>query len=195
MRVNFSQSVSMEQVEFYNTPEGDVMYKRQGQPVQMLTANSREMISELLDIIRTRYPKAFEALAELYTINEPNRLLYEFNIVSRFCRCNFGEYDAHTPDADSDGFFHFEEVNCPLRGECRLEGVIYKPRLDSKPTDRETEIVELISKGLNAQEIADRLFISAKTVCRHRENIKAKLQIRTLPQLSAYYLEHIKDKE
>lgn len=185
----------MEQVEFYNTPEGDVMYKLQGQHVQFLTVKSRKMITELLDIIRTRYPKAFEELAKLYTVNEPNRLLYEFNIVSRFCRCNFGEYDAHTPDVDSDGFFHFEEVSCPLRGECRLEGVICKPRLDSKLTDRELEVVELISKGLNAQEIADRLYISAKTVCRHRENIKAKLQIRTLPQLSAYYLEHIKEKE
>ena len=121
-------------------------------------------------------------------------ILYEFNIVSRFCRCNFGEYDAHTPDIDADGFFHFEEVKCPLRGECRMEGVICKPKLDSKLTDRELDIVELISKGLRAQEIADRLYISVKTVQRHRENIKAKLQLRSLAQVAAYYLEHIKTK-
>lgn len=185
----------MERVEFYNTPEGDVMYKPLGEPVQMLTINSRDIIAELLEIIRTRYPSAFKALSELYTVNEPNRLLYEFNIVSRFCRCNFGEYDAHTPDVDADGFFHFEEVSCPLRGECRLEGVICKPKLETKLTDRELQVVELISKGCQAQEIADKLFISEKTVCRHRENVKAKLQIRTLPQLAAYYLEHIKEKE
>lgn len=190
----FSGGVSMESVEFYNTPEGDVMYKQLSKPVQELTADSREVIEEMLDLIKTRYPQAFRALCDQYTASELNRKVYEFNIVSRFCRCNFGEYDAHTPDIDADGFFHFEEVKCPLRGECRMEGVICKPKLDSKLTDRELDIVELISKGLRAQEIADRLYISVKTVQRHRENIKAKLQLRSLAQVAAYYLEHIKTK-
>ena len=75
-----------------------------------------------------------------------------------------------------------------------MEGVICKPELDSKLTSRELQIIELISKGLQAQEIADRLFISIKTVQRHRENIKAKLQMRTLAQVSAYYLEHVRGK-
>lgn len=185
----------MEPIEFYNTPEGVVMYKPLGGPVQELTIESRDIITEMIDLIRTRYPEAFKALSELYSRNELNRFLYEFDIVSRFCRCNFGEYDAHTPDIDADGFFHFEEVGCPLRGECRLEGVICKPKLESSLTARELEIIELISRGKQAQEIADELCISAKTVCRHRENIKAKLKIRTLPQLASYYLEHIKGKE
>lgn len=185
----------MKSVEFYNTPEGDVMFKPLGEPVQQLTIHTRGVVEEMLRLIRDRYPNAFEALSKQYAANELNRELYEFNIVSRFCRCNFGEYDAHSPDIDSDGFFHFEEVGCPLRGECRMEGVICKPKLDTKLTDRELEVVALVAKGLQAQEIADRLFISVKTVCRHRENIKAKLQIRTLPQLTAYYLEHIKEKE
>lgn len=195
MRVNYSLVCNMEQTEFYKTPEGEVMMAQPGKPLQALTIHSRETIQEMLELIRNRYPEAFAALSKLHTVNEPNRLLYEFNIVSRFCRCNFGEYDAHTPDVDSDGFFHFEEVGCPLRGECKLEGVVCKPKLDTKLTDREKEVVELISKGMQAQEIGERLNISAFTVCRHRENAKAKLQVRTLSQLSAYYLEHIKGKE
>ena len=75
-----------------------------------------------------------------------------------------------------------------------MEGAICKPKLDSKLTDRELQIIELISKGFRAQEIADRLYISVKTVQRHRENIKAKLQMRSLAQVSAYYHEHIKNK-
>lgn len=184
----------MESTEFYNTPEGCVMYKPIGKPVQELTIDSRAVIEEMLDTIKVRYPKAFKALCEQYTASEMNRQVFEFNIVSRFCRCNFGEYDAHTPDVDADGFFHFEEVKCPLRGECRMEGVICKPELDTKLTSRELQVIELISKGLQAQEIADRLFISIKTVQRHRENIKAKLQMRTLAQVSAYYLEHVRGK-
>lgn len=52
----------MESVEFYNTPEGDVMYKQLGKPVQELTDDSREVIGEMLDLIKTRYPQAFKAL-------------------------------------------------------------------------------------------------------------------------------------
>lgn len=54
----------MESVEFYNTPEGDVMYKQLSKPVQELTADSREVIEEMLDLIKTRYPQAFRALCD-----------------------------------------------------------------------------------------------------------------------------------
>ena len=60
----------MESVEFYNTPEGDVMYKQLGKPVQELTADSREVIEEMLDLIKTRYPQTFRALCYLYTASE-----------------------------------------------------------------------------------------------------------------------------
>lgn len=33
----------MESVEFYNTPEGDVMYKQLGKPVQELTATAAKL--------------------------------------------------------------------------------------------------------------------------------------------------------
>lgn len=195
MRTNYFLLADMESMEFYTTPEGVVMYKPLNGPVQELTIKSREIITEMMSLISSRYPIAFKALSELYSVNELNRYLYEFNIVSRFCRCNFGEYDAMSPDVDSDGFFHFEEVGCPLRGECRMEGVICKPKLDTQLTTRELQVIQLISKGKQAQEIAEELYISAKTVCRHRENIKAKLGIKTLAGLSSYYIEHIKGKE
>jgi DNA-binding NarL/FixJ family response regulator len=44
-------------------------------------------------------------------------------------------------------------------------------------TDREHEILGLVAQGLNNQEIADRLFISAKTVRNHASNIFSKLQV------------------
>ena len=100
----------MECVEFYKTPEGDVMYKHVGEPVKELTPQGREMVSQLLDLIRTRYPGAFKDLSELYTVSEPNRWVFEFKIVSRFLRCNVGEFDNMHLDIDEDGFFHFEEV-------------------------------------------------------------------------------------
>jgi DNA-binding NarL/FixJ family response regulator len=44
-------------------------------------------------------------------------------------------------------------------------------------TDREHEVLELIARGLNNQEIADQLVIANKTVRNHVSNIFSKLQV------------------
>lgn len=53
-------------------------------------------------------------------------------------------------------------------------------------TDREFEVFELIGRGLSTVDMAALLHISAKTVEVHRAHIKAKLQIKTAPELIAY---------
>lgn len=42
-------------------------------------------------------------------------------------------------------------------------------------TDREIEIIQLCKQNFSCKEIADRLFISEKTVRKHRQNILAKV--------------------
>lgn len=44
-------------------------------------------------------------------------------------------------------------------------------------TDRETEVLALIAQGLTNQQIADRLFVSIKTVRNHVSNVISKLQV------------------
>lgn len=46
-------------------------------------------------------------------------------------------------------------------------------------SDRETEILALLAKGYQDKEIADRLFLSVKTVHTHLRNIYQKLQVRS----------------
>jgi len=55
-------------------------------------------------------------------------------------------------------------------------------------TKREQEVFRLIAEGISSQEIARFLFISRKTVEKHRANIMRKLGVRTLPQLLKYAL-------
>lgn len=45
-------------------------------------------------------------------------------------------------------------------------------------TKREKEILKLIAEGLSSQEIADKLFISVRTVETHRQNLNQKLDIK-----------------
>ena len=44
-------------------------------------------------------------------------------------------------------------------------------------TDRETEVLVMIAQGLTNQQIADRLFVSVKTVRNHVSNVLSKLQV------------------
>jgi DNA-binding NarL/FixJ family response regulator len=44
-------------------------------------------------------------------------------------------------------------------------------------TERETEVLALIAQGLTNQQIADRLFVSVKTVRNHVSNVISKLQV------------------
>jgi DNA-binding NarL/FixJ family response regulator len=60
-------------------------------------------------------------------------------------------------------------------------------------TDRELEIFRLIGAGLTVREIAERLFLSGKTVEAHRENIKQKLGIRTSNELLRFAIRNTPD--
>ncbi len=51
-------------------------------------------------------------------------------------------------------------------------------------TDKETEVIELVLAGLTYKQIAEKLFISPKTVDNHVQNIYKKLQVTSKMQLS-----------
>lgn len=59
------------------------------------------------------------------------------------------------------------------------------PRL----TDRETEILRLVAKGLSYKQIAERLVISHRTVQNHVQNTLGKLQLHNRVELVRYAIE------
>lgn len=188
---------TLRNIEFFKTPDGCVMYKRQGVAVRELTEQDRDLLGTLLSLIRTRYPEAFEALSDIYSRSERNRAWYEFQMVSRFIRCNLGDYDTQTLDIDGDGLLHFEQMKCPLMGagDCRWEGTICSPTLSTGLTTRELELLPLLADGLQSWEIAERLSIAKVTVDHHRRNILAKLGLRSTVELAAYYHGQLKPQQ
>ena len=59
------------------------------------------------------------------------------------------------------------------------------PRL----TDRETEVLRLVAKGMSYKQIAERLFLSHRTVQNHVQNTLRKLQLHNRVQLVRYVFE------
>jgi DNA-binding NarL/FixJ family response regulator len=59
------------------------------------------------------------------------------------------------------------------------------PRL----TDRETEVLRLVAKGLTARQVAERLVLSHRTVENHVQNTLSKLQLHNRAQLVRYAIE------
>lgn len=57
-------------------------------------------------------------------------------------------------------------------------------------TDREREIVKLLSEGVNKKDIADQLFISPRTVDAHRSNIMEKLRLKSTVELVKYAIKN-----
>jgi DNA-binding NarL/FixJ family response regulator len=57
-------------------------------------------------------------------------------------------------------------------------------------TNREHEILELIVKGFTSKEIAQKLYISPRTVDTHRANLMEKLELNNIAELVRYAIKH-----
>ena len=60
------------------------------------------------------------------------------------------------------------------------------PRL----TERETDVLRLVAKGLTARQIADRLQLSHRTVENHVQSTLRKLQLHNRVELTRYAIQH-----
>jgi len=94
-----------------------------------------------------------------------------------------------------------DALNSALKGEYYLDPALSKEvarklleppaQTSSNPaygslTPREQEIIRLVAQGIATKEIADKLFISAKTVTNHRANIMSKLNLHNTAELISY---------
>jgi DNA-binding NarL/FixJ family response regulator len=72
------------------------------------------------------------------------------------------------------------------------------PRSEREPTgltERETEVLKLVAKGLSYRQIADRLVLSHRTVQNHVQNTLRKLQMHNRVELTRYAIEHGLDRQ
>jgi DNA-binding NarL/FixJ family response regulator len=144
-----------------------------------LTRRIKSALPETRILVVSMYSKidyiseAFKAGATGYVVKESaaERLLSALESVAK------GEYFLDSPVSHSV-----------------IEKLIKSPGKDTEITDgayrsltpREQEIISMLAKDLSVKEIADKLFISPKTVENHRTNIMNKLGLRSPLELVRY---------
>ena len=65
-----------------------------------------------------------------------------------------------------------------------------EPAENYELSDRETDVLVLVARGLSSKEIADQLNISVHTVNSHRKNITHKTGIKSVAGLAVYAMIH-----
>ena len=162
----------MEAVEFFII-DGQTCIRRDGVG-KPLTPSDRDAIEFMLGQMQQFFPTAMQRLREWAEDSVPNKRFFEYRMVDRFIRCNFGEADFLYSDIEN-GMFHFEEVKCPLRGICKDENVICKPKFKMPVSKEEGRAAALYSKGMTANEIAKVLGKGVKTVKNQLSNASKRL--------------------
>jgi len=62
-------------------------------------------------------------------------------------------------------------------------------------TERETEVLRMVAKGMSYRQIAERLVLSHRTVQNHVQNTLRKLQMHNRVELTRYAIEHGLDED
>lgn len=92
---------------------------------------------------------------------------------------------------NNKGFHYNSEVMEVIRENMMKKNMPRnKPNLGEELTKREKEILQLICEQFTTAEIADKLYISPRTVDGHRNNLLAKLGCRNTAGLVVYALQN-----
>lgn len=173
-------------IEFYITPQGEVMYAMNGGEHKKYIEGDIDLSKYIIELMERQYPEALESLSKKYASSKLNKVHYDYLRVSRFVRCNFGKFDGLTYDVQDD-VLHVEDVACPIRCECPWHGVICKP----KPfglTARETEVASMISSGMTYDDVSIRLHISRNTIKNTIQKIKNKLHLKSSKDIAKLFV-------
>lgn len=132
--------------------------------------------------------KALNSRVKLLVLSMHDEVLY----AERALRAGAGGYVKKSAHSDElldairrvlkGSMYVSQELNERIVARMTGEHAAQKSGIEALTT-RELEILELIGQGLRTGEIAARLLLSVKTVERHRENIKAKLGLKSASEL------------
>lgn len=179
--------------EFSHDNQGNIIVFTEEDTHPLSYKNDSDLIDEIYNKIKTDYPEAFQRLCDIYRNIAWNERIMKMKVCQRFAKCNWGNLDNTLPDINGN-IWNLEVISCPLRGECKDENIICRPRFASGLSARETEVLNLLATGKTAKNIANDLHISIHTACKHIDNIRRKLNMKG-KQLVSFHCAHLNQFE
>lgn len=173
--------------EFCAVDKDVIIVSPTGEAISLQTV--REIIELLAEEMAACFPEAFSALANIYADSRLNRTYFLQRIVMRFIKCNYSPCD-NKPDFYNGTFANIEYVSCPMRGECKLEGIVCNPKYKPSLRPAEMRVMAKWYEGLNENEIADLLCLSVFTVHNHIRNAYARLGVHSRSEFVKYAVQH-----
>lgn len=155
----------------------------------LVDSSQKDLLDGFLSRIKENYPEAYGALQECYKDSAPNRIYYKYVMVKRFLKCNFGQLDSTYYDVTGEKM-NFERIDCPLRRECKWDGIICSPIYRTTLSAHEAKIAKMFYMGLTRAEIAGMLYLSPETVNNHIRNIYFKLGVHEKGEFMRYVSDH-----
>ncbi len=141
---------------------------------------------EVVKILRREYPEI--AILMLSSESSQKTILELMEIgIDGYISKNYTNYELFQAiDNVKDGFEYFGRD---------IAKIIYAIRVSKKKlsdgifTQRELEIIDLCGKGFSTKEIAERLFLSARTISNHKQHIFSKMGINNQYEMIKYAME------
>jgi two-component system response regulator NreC len=87
-------------------------------------------------------------------------------------------------------YFSSEVTLSLLNKTSGIKSAVSDDPLLASLTDREIEILKLITQGLTNKEIGEKLFISHRTVDTHRTNLMKKLEVNNIAGLIRFAIKN-----
>ena len=147
----------------------------------------------LMKAIREKYPN--QPVIALTMLGESQHIKQMLALgVNGYLLKNSGEEEilkAIEKVMNGDSFYSLEVTQAIFND---LSGKKVKPKtrltLETPLSDREKEVLKLIVQEMSNQEIADKLFISVRTVDAHKRNMLEKTGAKNIAGLVMYAVEH-----
>ncbi len=139
---------------------------------------------EAAKIIGDKYPEIQIIILSMYKDEEYVMEGLNFNISGYVVKDSVAEEIVVAINKVLSGgkYFSREVIDTALNSYKEIKQE-QKKKEDVQLTKREIEVLHDISNGLKSQEIAEKLFISERTVEAHRGNIMKKLQAKNMAEL------------
>lgn len=143
--------------------------------------------SELTKQVKKLYPEIKVLVVTMYNdpaiVNEILMAEAEGYILKNTGKAEL--VNALTRIADNGTFYSREIMEIMMKARMKR-----KANVENKISPRETEIIKLIGQELSTAAIAEKLFISPRTVDTHRKNILEKTGCKTIVGLMKYAFEN-----